>query len=55
MKFQAFKCGCGYQVVTTQDTPKCPDCGKKMVLMETDSTEYKKFDRELKTLFGKNA
>ncbi len=51
MKFQAFICECGYNLATAEESPKCPDCGKKMKLMEKDSKQYKKFNRELKQLF----
>jgi transcription initiation factor IIE alpha subunit len=52
MKFQAFYCPCGYQLVTAEDEPKCPDCGEMMVIMKTDSQDYKEFNKELKTFFG---
>jgi DNA-directed RNA polymerase subunit RPC12/RpoP len=52
MKFQAFQCECGYNLVTAEDIPKCPDCGKKMVIMDQNTDRYKKFDHELKKLFG---
>ena len=51
MKFQAFCCECGYNLVSAEDNPKCPDCGKKMKLMPTDGERYKKFNKELKALF----
>lgn len=53
MKFQAFNCKCGYQLVTAECEPKCPDCGEKMILMDVESVEYKKFDKELKKMFGR--
>ena len=51
MRFQAFACECGYNLATAEDTPKCPDCGKDMVLMKKESKQYKKFNTELKQLF----
>jgi hypothetical protein len=52
MKFQAFKCECGYQCITPEESPKCRDCGKKMVSMDTTSTEYKELDSHINTRLG---
>lgn len=52
MEFKAFKCECGYQVITPVEKPKCDDCGKDMVPMKRESTEYKKFDSEVKKALG---
>jgi len=52
MKFLAYKCNtCGYEEITSSDSPKCPDCGKRMKPMDTSSNEYKKLDSELKRFF----
>lgn len=52
MNFKAFKCGCGYQCITPTDAPKCEDCGKDMVCMDTKSDEYKKLDSYVKKRLG---
>ena len=52
MKFNAFCCECGYDLVTAEDNPVCPDCGKSMILLDISSDRYKKFDKELKKFFG---
>lgn len=52
MKFQAFKCTCGYKVATPEEHPKCADCGKDMILMEKGSEEYKEFDKALRKVFS---
>ena len=52
MKFKAFKCKCGYQCITPEDTPKCEDCGKEMVSMDAKSEEYKKLDSYAKNRLG---
>jgi predicted RNA-binding Zn-ribbon protein involved in translation (DUF1610 family) len=51
MRFQAFACECGYNLATAKNAPKCPDCGKDMVLMKKESKQYKKFNTGLKQLF----
>lgn len=33
MKFQTFRCSCGYVCITPQKKPNCPDCGKFMALV----------------------
>jgi hypothetical protein len=52
MRFRAFGCQCGYQCVTPEEKPKCKDCGKKMVEMDTDSEEYKTFDKNVRNRLG---
>ena len=49
MKFELFKCKCGYREITPSTKPVCLDCGKKLSVM-TDPTERDQFDKEIKGL-----
>lgn len=47
MKFQTFRCSCGYVCITPQKKPNCQDCGKFMALV-TDETRLQEIDRKLR-------
>lgn len=50
MRFELFKCGCGYRQITPAREPVCPDCGNKMSVM-TNEKERDQFDEEIKRVF----
>jgi len=51
MKFEMYKCGCGYREITPGSEPICPDCGKKMSVI-TDLEEREHFDQKLRGVMG---
>lgn len=36
MKFELFKCECGYREISASSEPVCPDCGNKMCVMNLE-------------------
>ena len=52
MKFQSFRCDCGYVCISPEEIPECRDCGKVMVLV-TDEKGKQEIDRKIRPVLNR--
>ena len=54
MKYQYFKCPCGYNLLTASDDPQCPQCGLLMELV-TDEAGKREMNEKFRPIVKKIA
>lgn len=51
MKFQSFRCDCGFICISPAMLPKCAECGRLMRIV-TDEKDQAEIDRMIRPMIG---